>query len=74
MLHLTFGGAPCSFKWNMLLESIRDLANEILFDEDKNSLINYAPSQHLVPAMALLDASIPFAEGAELIVEIPINP
>ncbi len=55
------------------MESIRNLANKILFDEDWNPLINYAPSQHLVPAMALLDASILFAEGAELIVGIPID-
>jgi hypothetical protein len=56
------------------LESIHNLANEILFNKDWNPLINYAPSQHLVPAMTLLDASIPFAEGAELIVEIPVDP
>jgi hypothetical protein len=37
-------------------------------------LTNYAPSQHLVPAMELLDASIPFAEGADLIVDIPVDP
>jgi hypothetical protein len=27
MLHLTFGGAPCPFEWNILSESIRDLEN-----------------------------------------------
>ncbi len=74
MLCLTLGDAPCPFKWNILLESICDLANKILFDKDWNQLINYASSQHLAPAMALLDASIPFAEGAELIVEISIDP
>jgi hypothetical protein len=74
MLCLTFGGAPCSFKWNILSESIHNLAKAILFNEDWNPLINYTPSQYLVPAMALLDASIPFSEGAELIVEIPIDP
>ncbi len=74
MLHLTFGGAPCPFKWNILSESFRDLANEILFDENWDPLTNYAPSQHLVPAMELLDASIPFAKGADLIVDIPVDP
>jgi hypothetical protein len=29
MLHLTFGGAPCPFEWNIISESIRDLANAI---------------------------------------------
>jgi hypothetical protein len=44
------------------------------FDENWDPLTNYAPSQHLVPAMELLDASIPFAEGADLIVDIPVDP
>ncbi len=74
MLCLTFGGTPCLFEWNILLEIIRDLANEILFDENWDSLTNYTPSQHLVPAMELLDTSIPFAEGADLIVDILIDP
>jgi hypothetical protein len=34
MLCLTFGGAPCPFEWNILSESIHDLANKILFDEN----------------------------------------
>jgi hypothetical protein len=74
MLCLTFGSAPCPFEWNILSESIHDLANEILFDENWDPLTNYAPSQHLVPAMELLDTSIPFAEGADLIVDIPVDP
>ncbi len=73
MLCLTFGGATCRFEWYILSESIRDLANEILFDENWDPLTNYAPSQHLVPAIELLDASIPFAEGADLIVDIPVD-
>ncbi len=72
MLRLTLGGTPCPFKWNILSESIRDLANEIFLDENCDPLTNYAPSQHLVPAMELLDASIPFAEVADLIVDIPV--
>ncbi len=74
MLCLTFGGAPCPLEWNILSESIRDLANKILFNKNWNPLTNYTPSQHLVQAMALLDASIPFEEGAKLIVEIPVDP
>jgi hypothetical protein len=34
----------------------------------------HAPSQHLVLAMELVDASIPFAEGTDLIVDIPVDP
>ena len=29
MLPLTFGDAPCPFEWNIISESIRDLANAI---------------------------------------------
>jgi hypothetical protein len=74
MLCLTFGGAPCLFEWNILSESICDLANKMLFDKNLDPLTTYAPSKHLVPAMKLLDASIPFAEGADLIVDIPVDP
>jgi hypothetical protein len=56
------------------LESIRDLANKILFDEKWDQLTNYAPSQHLVPATEFVDASIPFAEGTDFIVNIPVDP
>jgi hypothetical protein len=74
MLHLTFGGTPCLFEWNILSESIRDLANKIQFDNNWDPWTNYAPSQHLVPAMKIMDAYIPFAEGADLIVDIPVDP
>ena len=74
MLRLTFGGAPCPFEWNIISESIRDLANAILHDDTWDPTTLYAPSQHLVPSMILMDDSIPFAEGAEQIVDIPIDP
>jgi hypothetical protein len=74
MLQLTFGGAPCPFEWNMLSDSIHNLANEILLDNNLDPRMLHAPSQHLVPAMELLDASIPFSEGAKFIINIPINP
>ncbi len=51
----------------MLSESICNLANEILLDN------NWDP-RNLIPAMELLDASIPFIEGAKLIINIPVNP
>ena len=74
MLRLTFGGAPCPFEWNIIAESIRDLANAILHDDTWDPTTLHAPCQHLVPPMILIDDSIPFAEGAEQIVDIPINP
>jgi hypothetical protein len=73
ILCLNFGGTPCPFKWNILSESIHDLANEILFDKNWDPFTVYAPSQHMVPAMELTENSISFAEGAELIVDIPVD-
>ncbi len=73
MLRLTFGGAPCPFEWNFISNSIRDLANEILVDKSWNPSEIHAPCQHLVPEMKLMDDSIPFAEGRELIVDIPVD-
>ncbi len=73
MLRLTFGGAPCLFEWNIISKSIRDLANEILFDEIWDPRTVHAPCQHLVPDMRLMDDSIPFAKGGELIVDIPMD-
>ncbi len=73
MLRLTFGGAPCPFEWNIISESIRDLANEILFDKLWYPSIVHAPCQHLVPEMRLMDDSISFTKGGELIVDIPVD-
>ena len=74
MLRLTFGGAPCPFKWNIISESIRNLANAILHDDTWDPTTLFAPCQHLVPSMTLMDDSIPFTECAEQIVDIPIDP
>jgi hypothetical protein len=43
-LCLTFGSTPCPFEWNILPESIRDLANKILFNNNWDPRTNYAPS------------------------------
>jgi hypothetical protein len=74
MLWLTFGGAPCPFEWNIISESIRDLANAILYDESWDPHSDHAPCQHLVPPINLIDESVPFAKGAEQIVNIPVDP
>jgi hypothetical protein len=74
MLRLTFGGAPCPFEWNIISESIRDLANAILYDHSWDPHSDYVPCQHLVSPINLMDDSIPFAAGAEQIVNIPVDP
>jgi hypothetical protein len=73
MLWLSFGGKPCPFKWGVISETICNLANAILHSNDWDPKEVFAPNQHLVPERELLDDNAPFAEGAELIVDIPIN-
>jgi hypothetical protein len=74
MLRLSFGGKPCPSEWGVISETICDLANAILHNNDWDPDKLFAPNQHLVPAQMLLDDDTPFAEGAELIVDIPIDP
>ncbi len=62
ILRLTFGGAPCPFEWNIISKSIRDLANTILYDGSWDLHSDYAPCQHLVPPINLMDDSIPFCQ------------
>jgi hypothetical protein len=74
MLCLTFRGAPCPFEWNIISESICNLANAILHNDTWDPTTLFAPCQHLVLPMVLMDDSIPFAEGTKQIVDIPIDP
>ena len=73
-LRLSFGSKPCLYMWGVFSKTICDLANAILLNNDWDPLDLFAPSQPLVPPRALLDSNIPFGEGAELIVNIPISP
>ena len=73
-LRLTFGGAPGSNEWGVMSESICDLAMKILQDDDWDPSTLHAPNSNLVPAPKLLDMSIPFGVGRELIVDVPANP
>ena len=74
MLRLSVGGKPCPFEWNVISKSICDVANTILHEDSWDPYDLTAPNQHLVPERTLLDNSIPFGKGLDLIVDIPINP
>jgi hypothetical protein len=74
MLRLSFGRKPCLSEWGVISEMICDLANAILHNNDWDPDKLFAPNQHLVPARMLLNKNTPCAKGAELIVNIPINP
>ena len=73
-LRLTFGGAPGSYEWGVISESICDLAITILQNNDWDPSKLHSPSQHLIPERVVLDDSIPFGEGKELIVDVPVDP
>ncbi len=44
-----------------------------MFDKIWDPQTVHAPYQHLVPDMRLMDDSIPFAKGGELIMDIPVD-
>ena len=46
----------------------------ILQHEDCDPLTLHAPNQELLPAVKRLPDDVPFGEGRELIVDIPVNP
>jgi hypothetical protein len=74
MLRLSFGGKPCPSEWGAISESIYNLATAILHSNDWDPDKMYAPNQHLVPKKITLNNDIPFEQGKELVVNIPINP
>jgi hypothetical protein len=74
MLQLTFGGAPCPFKWGIMSESICNLANELLKCKDWNPEELHLWVQQDAPQWQYLDDDVPFASSRELIVNVPIDP
>jgi hypothetical protein len=73
-LQLTFGGTPCPFEWGIMLESICDLANELLKCKDWDPKELHALVQRDIPQRQYLDKDVPFASGHELIADVPIDP
>jgi hypothetical protein len=73
-LRLTFGGAPGPYEWGVLSESICDLATAILHDDKWDPQNLHAPDPELVPKKKILDDSIPFGIGRDLIVDVPVDP
>ena len=72
-LHLTFGGAPGPYEWGVVSESICDLSIAIMQDGDWDPSKLRAPDGCHVPPPKILDDAVPFAEGKELIVDVPVN-
>ncbi len=58
-LWLTFGGAPCPFKWGILSELICDLANELLKCKEWDPLTLHASVQEDILTWEYLDDNVP---------------
>ena len=71
---MTFGGAPGSYEWGVISESICELAIAILQDENWNPKFLRAPGSESVRKKRILDDDVPFGVGKELIVDVPVNP
>ncbi len=61
-LRLTFGGTPCPYEWGVISESICDLANALLKDNDWDPLTLSAPTSP-PPRRTTLSDDIPFGIG-----------
>ena len=73
MLWLSFGGAPGPFEFCVASEMLCNLIIAIKHNPNWNPYELHDKNQHLVPPPELLDDSIPFAEGLELIVDIEVD-
>ena len=60
-LCLTFGGAPGTYEWGVLSESICYLSIAITQDYGWDPTFVCAPNDHLAPPPIFLDDSVPFA-------------
>jgi hypothetical protein len=73
-LQLTFSGKPCPYKWCVISNVICNLTTAILHNDAWDPSCLHGQNQHLVPPPIVLDKSIPFEIGQELIVDILVNP
>ena len=73
-LRLTFGGAPCPYKWGVISESICDLANELIKCDEWDPLTLHASVQQQIPPREYLPDDVPLAKACKLIVDVPVDP
>ena len=72
-LRLTFGGSPGPYEWGAISETICDLSMAFLHSDDWDPNELCSPLGSLVPQPKYLPDSVPFAEGLDLIVDIPVD-
>eukprot|EP00957_Ditylum_brightwellii_P093207 7097400-Ditylum_brightwellii.AAC.1 len=62
-----------SIKLGVVSESICDVVNAILFNNDWDPKTLYAPYPELVPQNEPMDIKTPFGIGKEFIVDVPVS-
>jgi hypothetical protein len=72
LLQFTFGGLPGPYKWGVTSESICNLTNALLLDNNRNPHQLAAPTSVL--AKQILDDDMPFGIRRDLIVDFPVDP
>ena len=72
-LRLTFGGAPGPYEWGAISETICDLSVAISHSDDWDPEALRAPNGDMVPPPKSLSNDEPFAEGKELVVDMPLD-
>ena len=72
-LCLTFGEAPVPYEWVVLSEYIYDLSIAIIQDAGWDPTSLCAPNVHLIPPPLFVDYSIPFVEGKDMIIDVPVD-
>jgi hypothetical protein len=68
-----FDGTPGPFKWGVVSETVCDLANKLLKCNNWDSLTLHSSVQQEISTRQYLNDNIPFPEGRELIVNVPID-
>jgi hypothetical protein len=73
-LRLTFGSTACPSEWCSMSETICDLTNAIMAEDEWNPNVLCSPNAHLLPKIEPLPADIPFGEALPLAVDIAVDP
>jgi len=73
-LRLTFGGAANPSQWSDVSELATDLANDLVRDDGWDHEMLVSPHQHMLQdQVEMEDATIPLAQVADMMVELPVD-
>ena len=72
-LQATFGVCPCPYEWEVISESITDLANLLMNDKAWDSKKMCSHLQQTIPGDKNVDESVPFEQALPNIVYPPVD-